>query len=98
MPDVPTLDEAGVSQLSGLELGGWNGLLVPAGTPSHVIEKLNQTINAALMDPAMQDAMAQQALATPRQPNTPTAFKELIAEETDRWNRILQARNIKPLH
>jgi tripartite-type tricarboxylate transporter receptor subunit TctC len=98
MPDVPTLEEAGVSQLSRLELENWSGMLVPAGTPSHVVAKLSQTINAALMDPALHDAMSQQAFATPQQPNTPTAFKALIAEETDRWNRILQTRNIKPLH
>jgi tripartite-type tricarboxylate transporter receptor subunit TctC len=98
IPDVPTLEEAGVPELSGLELGAWSGLLVPAGTPPHVIAKLNRSINAALMEPALHDAMAQQAFATPLQPNTPAAFKELIAEETDRWNGILRMRNIKPLH
>ncbi|AOB33366.1 hypothetical protein AKI39_03305 [Bordetella sp. H567] len=98
MAHVPTLDEAGVSELSGLELGDWSGLVAPAGTPPHVIAKLNRSINAALMDPALHDAMAQQAFATPLQPNTPAAFKELIVEETDRWNGILRMRNIKPLH
>jgi tripartite-type tricarboxylate transporter receptor subunit TctC len=98
MPHVPTIDEAGVSELSGLELGDWGGLVAPAGTPPHVVAKFNRSINAALMDPALHNAMAQQGFATPLQPNTPTAFKELIAEETDRWNRILRMRNIKPLH
>ncbi|ANN79690.1 Bug family tripartite tricarboxylate transporter substrate binding protein [Bordetella flabilis] len=98
MPSVPTLDEAGVSELSGLELGGWSGLLVPAGTPPHVIAKLNQSINAALLDPNLHDAMAQLSFATPRQPNTPMAFKALIVEETERWNGVLRMRNIKPLH
>jgi tripartite-type tricarboxylate transporter receptor subunit TctC len=98
MPSVPTLDEAGVTQLSGIELGAWNGLLVPAGTPAHVIAKLNQSINMALMDPELQDAMAKLSFATPRQPNTPMAFKALIVEETERWNGVLRTRNIKPLH
>jgi tripartite-type tricarboxylate transporter receptor subunit TctC len=98
MPHVPTLDEAGVPELSGFELEDWGGLLAPAGTPPHVVAKLNQSINAALVDPALQDAMAQLAFATPRQPNTPTVFRELIAEEADRWNGILRTRNIKPLH
>jgi tripartite-type tricarboxylate transporter receptor subunit TctC len=98
MPHVPTLDEAGVSELSGLELGAWCGLVAPAGTPPHVIAKLNQSINTALTDPALHDAMAQQAFSTPLQPNTPTAFQELITEETERWNGILQTRNIKPQH
>ncbi|ANN71185.1 Bug family tripartite tricarboxylate transporter substrate binding protein [Bordetella bronchialis] len=98
MPDVPTLDEAGAPQLSGLELGNWTGLLVPAGTPAYVTAKLNRTINAALMDPGMHDEMARLSFAAPLQPNTQTAFKDLIAEETVRWNGILRMRNIKPLH
>jgi tripartite-type tricarboxylate transporter receptor subunit TctC len=98
MPHVPTIDEAGVSELSGLELGDWGGLVAPAGTPPHVVAKLNRSINAALADPALHEAMAQLAFAPPLQPNTPTAFKELIAEETDRWNGVLRTRNIKPLH
>jgi tripartite-type tricarboxylate transporter receptor subunit TctC len=98
MRHVPTLDEAGVSGLSGLELGAWSGLVAPAGTPPHVVAKLNRSINVALMDPTLHEAMARQAFATPLQPNTPTAFKELIAAETDRWNGVLRTRNIKPLH
>jgi tripartite-type tricarboxylate transporter receptor subunit TctC len=98
IPSVPTLDEAGVSELSGLDLGGWGGLLAPAGTPPHVIAKLNRSINAALLDPELQDAMAKLSYATPRQPNTPMAFKALIAEETERWNGVLRMRNITPLH
>jgi hypothetical protein len=50
------------------------------------------------MDPALHDAMARLSFAAPLQPNTQTAFKELIAEETDRWNGVLRMRNIKPLH
>jgi tripartite-type tricarboxylate transporter receptor subunit TctC len=98
LPHVPTLDEAGVSEPAGLELGDWCGLVAPARTPPHVVAKLNRSINEALMDPALFDALTQQAVAMPLQPNTPTAFRELIAEETDRWNEILQMRNIKPLH
>jgi tripartite-type tricarboxylate transporter receptor subunit TctC len=98
MPHVPTLDEAGVSELAGLELGDWSGLVAPAGTPPHVVAKLNRSINAALMEPELHDAMAQQAFAMPLQPNTAMAFRELIAEEADRWNGILRTRNIKPLH
>jgi tripartite-type tricarboxylate transporter receptor subunit TctC len=98
MPHVPRIDEAGVPELSGLELGDWGGLVAPPGTPPYVVEKLNRSINAALMDPGLQGAMGQHGFATPLQPNMPTTFKELIAEETDRWNSILRMRNIKPLH
>ncbi|OZI23040.1 hypothetical protein CAL26_06035 [Bordetella genomosp. 9] len=98
VPDVATLEEAGAPQLAGLELGNWAGLLVPASTPPYVIAKLNRTINAALTDSGLHDAMARLSFSTPQQPNTPMAFKALIVEETDRWNGILRMRNIKPLH
>ncbi|ANN77164.1 Bug family tripartite tricarboxylate transporter substrate binding protein [Bordetella flabilis] len=98
MPDVPTLGEAGVSGLSALELGDWGGLLAPVGTPADVVTKLNCSINAALMGRGLRVAMAQWAFATPVQPNTPSAFKELVAAETERWNGVLRARNIVPLH
>ncbi|WP_427184102.1 Bug family tripartite tricarboxylate transporter substrate binding protein [Bordetella bronchialis] len=101
LPDVPTLAEAGLSELSGLselELGDWSGLVAPIGTPTYVVEILNRSINAALINPALHDPMARQAFATPQPPNTPMAFQELIAEETERWNGVLRMRNIKPLH
>ncbi|CAM3586908.1 Tripartite tricarboxylate transporter substrate binding protein [Bordetella sputigena] len=98
LPRVPTLTEAGVPQLSGLELGDWSGLVAPSGTPSHVVAKLNQSINAVLADPALHEAFARQGFAAPMQPNTPASFKAFIAEETERWNSVLRMRNIKPLH
>jgi tripartite-type tricarboxylate transporter receptor subunit TctC len=98
MPHVPTLDEAGVSEISGLELGSWYGLMAPTGTPPHVLTKLNRSINSALADSELHDAMTQLSFSPPLQPNTLTAAKQLIAEETERWNRVLRMRNIKPLH
>jgi tripartite-type tricarboxylate transporter receptor subunit TctC len=95
LPDVPTIVESGVSSLA---LSGWSGLLAPTGTPTHVVAKLNQAINAVLMDPALHEAMALLAFAPPRQPNTAEAFRELIAQETKLWTAILRTHNIKPLH
>jgi tripartite-type tricarboxylate transporter receptor subunit TctC len=98
LPRVPTLAEAGVAELSGLELGDWSGLVAPAGTPSHVVAKLSQSINTALTDPSLHEAMARQGFGAPMQPNTPESFKAFIAEETDRWNQVLRTRRIRPLH
>jgi tripartite-type tricarboxylate transporter receptor subunit TctC len=98
MPDVPTLDEAGVSGMSALELGDWGGVLVPAGTPADVVARLNHSINAALMGPELRAEMAQWAFAAPEESNTPSTFKELVVAETERWNGVLRTRNIQPLH
>lgn len=98
MPDVPSLSEAGVPELSGLQLGDWAGLVAPVGTPAHVVAKLNRSINGALTDRELNDAMTRHAFVAPEQPNTSMSFKEFIAEETNRWNGILRTRNIQPLH
>jgi tripartite-type tricarboxylate transporter receptor subunit TctC len=102
MPNVPTMGEAGVLEagagMAGNDLGAWYGLLAPTGTPPEVIAKLNRSINTALMDAALHEAMAQQAFVPPLQPNTPTAFKEMLAEETELWTGILRTHNIQPAH
>ncbi|ANN68240.1 Bug family tripartite tricarboxylate transporter substrate binding protein [Bordetella bronchialis] len=95
IPNVPTIEEAGVP---GLDLEAWYGLMAPAGTPPRVIDRLNRAINAALLDPDLRDSLTQLSYAPPLQPNTASAFGELIAEETERWSAILRIRNIKPLH
>ena len=92
---VPTLEEAGVP---GLDLGAWHGLVVPAGTPADVIAKLNKSMNIALQDPELREAMERIAFVPPQAPNTPEGFKAFIAEETERWTAILRTRNIKPVH
>jgi tripartite-type tricarboxylate transporter receptor subunit TctC len=95
MPDVPTMEEAGVP---GVALEAWYGLMAPAGTPSHIIARLNRSVNSALMNPDLREELANLGAAPPLQPNTPGALKDLIAEETERWTRILNVRNIRPLH
>ena len=57
MPDVPTLNEAG---LSGFSYDSWFGLMAPAGTPAAIIEKINKDVVEGLKDPALQDRMAKQ--------------------------------------
>jgi tripartite-type tricarboxylate transporter receptor subunit TctC len=93
--DVPTMEEAGVP---GLALDAWTGLMAPAGTPPHVIARLNRSVNAVLMNPDLREALANMGAAPPLQPNTPEGLKGLIADEIQRWTRILHVRNIRPLH
>jgi tripartite-type tricarboxylate transporter receptor subunit TctC len=59
LPDVPTLDEAGVK---GFEFSTWSPLIVPAGTPKPIIDKLNAEVVKALSDPGLRDRLVQQGL------------------------------------
>jgi tripartite-type tricarboxylate transporter receptor subunit TctC len=93
--DVPTIEEAG---LPGLDLESWFGLVAPAGTPPDVIARLNRSINSVLMNADFQNGLVQRAYSAPLRPNTPSALKSLIVEETERWTAIVRSRNIKPLH
>ncbi|OZI23860.1 hypothetical protein CAL26_10625 [Bordetella genomosp. 9] len=95
LPHVPTIAEAGFPRLV---TDAWFGLVAPAGTPAFAIEKLNQSINVAMMNPRLREAMDQLSYALPPQSNTPTVFKDLIAEETRQWTSVLNTRNIRPLH
>jgi tripartite-type tricarboxylate transporter receptor subunit TctC len=93
LPDVPTIAEQGVPALQG---DSWYALMAPAQTPPIVVARLNQSINAALADPALQASFAQLSYAIPSQPNTPDALGRLIAEETEKWNAILRIQQIEP--
>lgn len=93
LPDVPTTEEAG---LSGIDLDAWFGLMAPAGTPAAAIARLNQSINAILLNREVQDAFISQGYVAPLRPNTPETLARLISEETERWTTIVRERNIKP--
>jgi tripartite-type tricarboxylate transporter receptor subunit TctC len=92
--DVPSIAESGFPRLA---LGAWYGLMVPAGTPPHIVARLNRAINSALTDPALKEAMTQREYGVPASPNTSNTLVQLIAEETDRWTAILTERSIRPL-
>jgi tripartite-type tricarboxylate transporter receptor subunit TctC len=93
LPDVPTAEESG---FSGISLDSWFGLMAPAGTPMSAIARLNDSINAILMNPEVQEAFTSQGYVAPLRPNTPETLGQLIAEETERWTTIVRERNIKP--
>jgi tripartite-type tricarboxylate transporter receptor subunit TctC len=85
LPDVPTIAET----VPGYEASAWFGMAVPKGTPRAIIDKLNKTVNAALADPAMQDRLAE--LGGSNIPGTPEDFGKVVAEETDKWSKVVKA-------
>lgn len=90
-PDLPTLAEAGVQ---GYELTSWNGLLVPAGTPRDIVNRLNAEVNRILATPEMQAKLAE--LGYEPVGGTPEAFAALIDRESAKWSKIVKSANMKP--
>src|SRR5262249_23078513 len=72
----------------------WFGLGAPKGTPAGVIDKLNQETNAALTDPKIKARIAESGGTV--LPGSPADFGKLIAEETEKWSKVVRAATIKP--
>ena len=90
LPDIPTVGEF----LPGYEGSNWYGLGVPKATPAEIVNKLNKEVNAALDDPKMKARLADLG-GTPL-PGSPAQFGKLIADETEKWGKVIRAANIKP--
>ena len=89
IPDVPTIGET----VPGYEVSIWYGIAAPRGTPPEIVGKLNQAVNAVLADPKLQARLAE--LGGELMPMTPAEFGELVAEETEKWGKVIRAANIK---
>ncbi len=85
LPDVPTVAET----VPGYEASAWFGMAVPKGTPRPIIDRLNKTINEALADPGVQAKLAE--LGGTLIPGTPEDFGKIIAQETDKWAKVVKA-------
>jgi len=90
LPDVPTVDEF----VPGYEASGWSGLGAPKATPAEIVEKLNNEINAGLANPKIKARLADLG-GTPLV-GSPADFGKLIAEDTEKWGKVIRAANIKP--
>jgi tripartite-type tricarboxylate transporter receptor subunit TctC len=90
LPDVPTVDEF----VPGYEASFWNGIGAPKNTPPEVIDRLNAEINAATTDPKTRTRFAE--LGVTALPGSPADFAKLIADETEKWGKVIRAANIKP--
>ena len=89
LPNVPTLGEF----VPGFEASGWFGFGAPKNTPVGIIDQLNREINAVLADPKIITRLT----AVGATPYTGTAadFRMLIADETEKWGKVIRAANIK---
>ena len=92
LPDVPTLDEAG---LKGYETVAWGGVVAPKGTPADRIATLNAAIEKSLKEKAVTDGL--EALGAEPAGGTPEAFAKLMADETAKWTRIIDEAKIEKL-
>jgi tripartite-type tricarboxylate transporter receptor subunit TctC len=89
LPDVPMVGEA----VPGYEASGWEGLGAPKNTPAEVIDKLNEAVKAALADPKMKESFGD--LGDVPMPISPADFRQLIADDTEKWGKVIRAANIK---
>jgi tripartite-type tricarboxylate transporter receptor subunit TctC len=90
LPNIPTVGDF----IPGYEANTWFGIGVPRNTPADIIDRLNKEINAALADPKMKARLADLG-GTPL-PGSPAAFGKLIADETEKWAKVIKFAGIKP--
>ncbi|MET0219191.1 MAG: tripartite tricarboxylate transporter substrate binding protein [Tardiphaga sp.] len=90
LPDVPTLDEAG---LTGFEASSWQGLFAPAGTPPDIVEKLSAEVVKAMQSPEIKDFFAAQGFVV--QGSTPAAFKTFVESEVNKWTPIVKNSGVQ---
>ena len=89
-PDVPTMKEQGLPRL---EVYTWYGSFAPAGTPAAAVAKLNGDINATLKQPDVRDVLEKQGMIAAGGP--PERMGEMVNSELSRWDRVVNAANIK---
>jgi tripartite-type tricarboxylate transporter receptor subunit TctC len=90
LPGVPTLSEAG---LTGYEATLWVAIMMPAGSPAAIVQRLNREIHALLAEPGVQDALAAQAVQI--DPSTPEAVTERIRRDIDKWRKLAAEAGIR---
>jgi tripartite-type tricarboxylate transporter receptor subunit TctC len=91
MPELPTLDEAG---LPGYDRSSWQGMLAPAGVPGEIIARLNAAIVTAVNGPELKEAFRREGLEP--HTTTPQAFAAHISSETARNAKLLKQIGLKP--
>jgi tripartite-type tricarboxylate transporter receptor subunit TctC len=89
LPDIQTVADF----IPGYEANTWYGIGVPKSTPAEILDKLSKEINAGLNDPKLRARLAD--LGGTVIPGSPTDFGKLIAEDTEKWGKVIRAANIK---
>lgn len=90
LPDVPTMQEAGVP---GYDASVWLALLAPAGTPREIVTRLNTEINKLMNSPDTKKALYDAGVEVA--PSTPEAMSEYMAQELERWGKVVKETGIK---
>jgi tripartite-type tricarboxylate transporter receptor subunit TctC len=88
LPDVPTVGET----VTGYEASAFFGMGVPKGTPREIVDRLNKEVNAGLADPKLKARLAD--LGGTLIPGTPEDFGKLVAQETEKWAKVIQAAGV----
>jgi len=90
LPEIPSLAES----VPGYEASAWYGIGGPRNTPAEIVDLLNHAINSALADGRNQARLAE--LGGTALPGSPGDFSRLIAEETEKWGKVIRFAGIKP--
>jgi tripartite-type tricarboxylate transporter receptor subunit TctC len=90
LPEVPTMAEF----VPGYEASNWNGICAPKNTSAEIIDRVNQAINAGLAEPKIKARLAE--LGGVILPGSPTDFGKFIADETEKWAKVIKFAGIQP--
>jgi tripartite-type tricarboxylate transporter receptor subunit TctC len=90
LPNVPTVSEF----VPGYEVSNWFGVGAPKATPAEILDRLNKEINSGLADPKIKGRLA--GLGATTLEGSPADFGKLVADETEKWGKVIRAANIKP--
>ena len=90
LPDIPTVGDF----VPGYEASQWFGVGLHKNTPAEIVDKLNKEINVALADAKMKARLAD--LGTTVFPGSPADFGKLIADETEKWGKVVKSSGVKP--
>ena len=90
LPEISTVGEF----VSGYDAAGWYGVGAPKSTPADIVDKLNREVNAGLADRKLKARLAD--VGVEPTPMTPAEFGKLIADDTEKWGKVIRAANIKP--
>jgi len=89
LPNVPPIAQF----VPGYEAGSWSGFGVPKNVHDQIVDKLNNEINAGLADPTIKARLAD--LGVIPTPMTPVRFAKFIADETEKWAKVIKVAHIK---
>jgi tripartite-type tricarboxylate transporter receptor subunit TctC len=90
LPDLPTVGES----LPGYEAIGWYGFGVPKGTPTDIVNRLNEAINKSLADPKLKARLADLGVEPMPMPMSPAEFTKFIGTESEKWTKVIKAAGV----